>query len=508
MLKKLAISLISLILFIGFQACNSSSDLPNETVAASSDVSVSAFSLKANSNILSNLDSVFFSIDLVNAKIFNADSLPCGTDISRLLVNVTAPSTASTVELKYKNQFERDTTVTYTSEFSDSINFAAGEVTLHIVAADGTTKRDYDISVNVHKVVADTLIWDQTDLRTLPSLFAKPEESKTVEMNKTIYCLTSHKGEYSVSATTDPYGEWKADGLDFPFVPEIESFATAGGNFFILSKEGELFKSADLRQWTSCGQVWSHIFGEYDTSLIGLKKDGGNYFTASYPESKSVAVPAGLPVKSTSQLYQYGTIWSPVKQVIMLGGRDRNNQPVASAWAYDGNEWVEITQRRPCAAAGFTMFPYYIVSTSEITWNQKKESVLVALGGTLADGTNNRNVYISRDLGFNWALADSLMQLPEFFPSLAGSQAFVVNYEMTVDSRSETRQSAEWSRLPLAPLPRWWHRPAGARSRATADITSWEVPYIYMYGGTLENGELSNTVWRGVISNLTFKPLQ
>jgi hypothetical protein len=45
-------------------------------------------------------------------------------------------------------------------------------------------------------------------------------------------------------------------------------------------------------------------------------------------------------------------------------------------------------------------------------------------------------------------------------------------------------------------------------SRATAPITQWEVPYIYLFGGYDSEGYLYNSVWRGVINRLSFKPLQ
>lgn len=50
---------------------------------------VKGFNLKADAKVLSALDSVFFSIDLVNAQIFNADSLPYGTRVNKLVLQIT-----------------------------------------------------------------------------------------------------------------------------------------------------------------------------------------------------------------------------------------------------------------------------------------------------------------------------------------------------------------------------------------------------------------------------------
>ncbi|MDE5875036.1 MAG: hypothetical protein K2H15_05265, partial [Muribaculaceae bacterium] len=81
-------------------ACNSDSDSDKQEVAVtSSTVAINSFYLKADAKVMKNLDSVFFSIDLNKAIIFNADSLPKGTDISRLLPSVNFASSMAAVTL-------------------------------------------------------------------------------------------------------------------------------------------------------------------------------------------------------------------------------------------------------------------------------------------------------------------------------------------------------------------------------------------------------------------------
>lgn len=84
---------IILALLLGvFQACNSDDDNEEytaETYVSAGNTAITAFSLAKNDSVLPYLDSVYFSIDLTTAQIFNADSLPCGTDVSRLIVNIT-----------------------------------------------------------------------------------------------------------------------------------------------------------------------------------------------------------------------------------------------------------------------------------------------------------------------------------------------------------------------------------------------------------------------------------
>ena len=216
MLKKVAIYLISGAVMAGVASCNSGTSSTVISSEASSEVAVTAFSLKANENILSSLDSVYFSIDLNNARIFNADSLPKGTDISRMLVNITT-GYVSKAELRFKNINLRDTVIDYDSDnTTDSIDFAAGPVTLHLVALDGTTTRDYSIEINVHTIVSDTLMWQPEARRNLPSTLSAPEAQKTVKSGETYVCMTTESGNVSIATAQDPAGQWDSQSVTLP----------------------------------------------------------------------------------------------------------------------------------------------------------------------------------------------------------------------------------------------------------------------------------------------------
>ena len=82
--------LATLLAAMGFAGCNSEKE--DIATVSYSSVAVEGFSLAADDSVLANLDSVFFTIDLNNALIFNADSLPVGTDVSKLVVKVNTTS--------------------------------------------------------------------------------------------------------------------------------------------------------------------------------------------------------------------------------------------------------------------------------------------------------------------------------------------------------------------------------------------------------------------------------
>ena len=133
-----------------------------------------------------------------------------------------------------------------------------------------------------------------------------------------------------------------------------------------------------------------------------------------------------------------------------------------------------------------------------------KYSTLFAIGGRDEDGDVTRTVYISKDQGINWHKADSLLQMPDYVPEAAFAQAVV--WDSTL-GRSAAMDG--WNETPSRQLPPWWTI-AGtySDSRATKPVTTWECPFIYLYGGYDAYGQLNATVWRGVINRLMFKPLE
>lgn len=511
MLKKVAIYLISGAVMAGVASCNSGTSSTVISSEASSEVAVTAFSLKANENILSSLDSVYFSIDLNNARIFNADSLPKGTNISRMLVNITT-GYVSKAELRFKNINLRDTVIDYDSDnTTDSIDFAAGPVTLHLVALDGTTTRDYSIEINVHTIVSDTLMWQPEARRNLPSTLSAPEAQKTVKSGETYVCMTTESGNVSIATAQDPAGQWDSQSVTLSFNPDVDELAATDEALFILSDNGDLYQSTDLGEtWTDCSTSWYHITGAYGSTLLGIEYDGTKYNNVTYPATISTPVSDRFPVKGNSELVIYTSEWSDNPVALMIGGRSAAGSKLYDTWAYDGSQWANLTRTHPIAADGMTLLPYYLVKTSDTNWRVTKQSILMAIGGQMSNGKNNEIVYVSKDLGFNWAEADSLMQLPEFLTPVNMAQVFVHDVKFTdSDASTQSRAIDCWTALPRKQVPRWWVDPmAVVNSRAVAPITSWEVPFIYMFGGYDNEGKLVDSIWRSTITTLAFKPLQ
>ena len=113
---------LALVAAMSLQSCNKKNDEPASTttdydVYSSASTLVSSFGLKANTKILAHLDSVKFTIDQDRGIIYNADSLPRGTRINALLVDLSTAANVSSREFIIKNgTVQRQNPLNYVSK--------------------------------------------------------------------------------------------------------------------------------------------------------------------------------------------------------------------------------------------------------------------------------------------------------------------------------------------------------------------------------------------------------
>lgn len=503
--KRFSIYLLMGILFASVSfSCSDDDD--NDIVMTDSLISstaVTAFSLEADDEIMENLDTVFFTIDLKNALIYNADSLPMGTNISNLKINMTYVACSSAEFHVTGGKSMSDTTFVYSS--GDSIDFT-GDVKFEIISQDMSAKRTYDIKVNVHKMKPDSLSWDKVARRDVPAYTTTLKSQKTVQYDGKLYCLVNEGNSYVLSTTSHPGEEtWVKNRVNFAFKPKNETFTATENALYILDENNALYSSVDGMEWTPCGETWYSILGSYDDRLLGVVKVGEDYLHTEYPMRATFTkskVLSSFPVEGVSQMVTLNSKWAVGKQRIVMGGVTANGTYLCDTWGYDGDTWGKITRYSATAdVKDATLFAYTYTYFDAETWTTYEYPALYLIGGVMKDGKSlDNSVYISTDNGMTWGQGNESLQLPEYIEPFANAQAFV--YESTFEDARSSENSG-WIEMPSQKMP------AGYRykSRATVAVTSWDCPYVYLFGGTAENGTLYNNIWRGVINRLTFKPL-
>lgn len=477
----LRLFILALGAIVSLSACNSSdeeTDDVNYNDSASSTL-VTSFSLRPNYKLLNNLDSVFFSIDQVKGEIFNADSLPWGTDVRKLTVNVGVPSTSAVEIIMPKLSDGTDTVINLLENATDSINFSHGRVWLRVASGDGNYERIYNVKVNVHQCHSDSLQWS-SDVYRLPAQPDGLRAQRTVELNEKFYSLSQGSSELILSTATSP-GQAQWDNTPITTLPSdinINTLTATSDALYLLSESGSLWSSADGLNWTEVETGWSHIYGAYQADVIGVK--GEEWY--SYPSGLSGAIDPEMPVKGTSQMWSYVNEWAISPQAIFVGGIAADGSYSGNAWAFDGNSWVRlsnrINERELPAAANYLLFPYFTFKVDKSSFFVNNRSSWFALGGVTADGKAQTKLYVSLDNGVNWILAPEELQLPTTIAPRSAASIILNNHTFT------------------------------ASSRAVKPITEWDAPYIYMFGGYNPDGAIFNELHIGVINRLTFKPLQ
>ena len=503
MSRKLPIYTVLALMGVAAASCNS--DPEQATVSTYESTAVDAFSLKANDKVLAHLDSVYFSIDLNNGRIFNADSLPKGTDVSRLAVNVSTTAVGR-VELIVNRGALGDTIYNYTASQNDSIDFSHGPVTLRITAQNGDI-RNYSVNVNVHKMEPDSLYWNRSAVTALPTSLDAVVQKSVKFRDQAVTLTADADGNACIALSDDPADGWQTFAAQLPADADVRSLTATTDALYILDAAGALYTaSSPEASWTATGERMSTLLGGYGSTLLAVKSDtSGKPAIAGYPAGRiaSMPVPDGFPVKGSSELITFQSKWSENPTAVLVGGETSDGKFTGSAWAFDGDSWACINSTSPLPQmSGYSLVSYYGFITNA-DWSVDEYDVLLAMGGRGELGVPSHAVYISWDRGITWRLAATTMHLPDYLPAFAYADALVFTSSMSVDGRASTL----WNERPDDPMPRWWRIAEAPLVRATAPITSWECPYLYLFGGLNGVGTLYDTVWRGVINRLTFVPL-
>ncbi|MDE6271513.1 MAG: hypothetical protein K2M31_00700, partial [Muribaculaceae bacterium] len=452
MTKKLYIIPALLAVLSLFGACNSKEEPEKIDAVVAQSVAVTKFTLKPNSKVMANLDSVYFSIDLEHRVIYNADSLPVGTQIDKLTPIITYPSSVSKAEITMSGGQTRTGTVNYKENPSDSIDFT-GDVWLRLASADESAAMTYRLKVNVHKCVGDSLMWDREAVAALPSRMANPRAQKTVDDGREIITIVEESdGTLTLATTIDPAGKsWTKKQLDLSFSPNLRSLTAAADKLYMLNDSGVLMTSSDNGlTWTSVSVQWADIIGEYNGSLLGISGTSSSPRFDIYPRPAGFIptdLPSDFPTEGRSNFGTFSSKWAAAPIGFFTGGR-RDGHISTATWAYDGDNWAKISDNPLPALSEALIVPYFSYKKTNASWIQTEYSVWLCMGGRLADGTVNETLYITYDNGVNWRKASEIMQYPEFARPGYQADGIVRSTPMEADMTDNWTRMASARRAP------------------------------------------------------------
>ena len=336
-----------------------------------------------------------FSIDQLNNRIYNADSLPY---LSDTLLNYFAIDTFTVTGYV----FTGDTVLT-TPAYTDLTKAMNGKdgIMFTVYANDRQTTKNFRLDVRVHMQDPDSMSWKQ--LNEVPQGFANAalgDNFKVLSNDNEVLIISGNEQSVYHAALGNGVGyAWSKDNLKG--VPEDVIWSTAlrfGDKLYVNTASGKVYGSEDGVSWLEV----EALSGNVKTLLVGMTKrllaiqtiDGKDYFCYTEAEdatwSRGVEVPAGFP---TEQISSTLTITSTGVEKATITGMPLTHEDEVVPWfTFEGNEWAALdTEELACPALGHpTIFSidknffifgdnfeamYY--SPSALTWGEVTRRILL-----------------------------------------------------------------------------------------------------------------------------------
>ena len=359
-----------------------------------------------------------FTIDQAACRIYNSDSLPFATNLSKLVVSMSVDGVASIYNDK-SDAFE------YFSG-TDSIDFTSPR-TLRITSLDGSYFKDYLVTVSAHKVDPDKMVWSkiETPNGILPV--------RLLEFGEDMLLLGKNQDNPAL-ALMPLSGNSAWAPVEISGLPPTADFTTAAvfnEKLYVLA-DGNLYTSDDAASWSCASQ------GNDLVAIVGASSDkGGAIWTAStnnlFCSTDGVSfenkgeLPDGFPLYGISSVAYPLSHNKNIIRFVLVGYSEQDKSGAPKVWSRLSTEsaWVEYSN------AGN---PYPCPSLADITVLHY-DNFLYAFGGKgFVDGKDVEafsSFYVSKDNGIVWkAMQGYMQQLPK---ELVGKN---VPFAATVDSNN------------------------------------------------------------------------
>ena len=380
---------------------NSNSGIDDWTLG---NAQIASFVLSSDS--VPGLSNVKFTIDQLNSKIFNRDSMPYGTEIKEKIF----------CDLKFDDQnlgvgnilFVSQSTgdsVVWTSS-SDSIDFSA-PVTITVTPYDGLSKKIYEAKLNIHQENPDTMVWHKYSGLITGKTF---KDMIVIPFDGSYYMYALEKDIYrlykSDTKNTDDWNEIALNG--FPEKAVLSQITEYEGDLYAISEDYTLYcsyagqNSEEEQNWmvvdgvpaikTLLGCLSDNIVSGRASVLSGIALEDETLHFISINKNNEweigSAIPEKFPVSGFGSL-DYETMYHP--RIIVTAGRDSNDELSNNVWStMDGLSWTLLTTKVAVFSPreGASLFYY--------------DNNLFIIGGIDSSGKALKDICYSKDQGINW----------------------------------------------------------------------------------------------------------
>ena len=437
---------------------------------------ISGFSLTNDS--ITGLSSVKFTIDQLNGKIFNKDSMPYGTVIDeKVLCKLTFDSYLDVANVAFVNILTNDTVWGTT----DSVDFST-PVEITVYPLDGITTKKYEAKINIHQVNPETMVWQKHS-----DMFSdkKYNDMKVISFRDSYYMYVCEDGVYSLFVSeTEKIDNWREITLSgFPDKAILLQIAENEGGLYVITEDGGLYCSSEEQnssgeqQWsqiegvptikTLLGYLSANIISNRPSAITGIAVEDGTMKFFSIFKNNSwdtgSVVPANFPVSGFGSIH-YEAMYNP--RIVIAAGRDMNDYMSNDVWStIDGKSWALISTN------GVPFSPREGVALSIY------DNCFFLVGGIDNKGKALKDIYFSVDQGITW----------------------FHNYFTYVDSEDENSEEQVLVEKSIYEMPEDY------ASRCFNSVIVDDNNYMLLFGGKAsKDTNVLSDLWRGRINRLGF----
>lgn len=337
------------------------------------------------------------TIDQINNKIYNQDSLPYGSDPSSILASL---SCVGSVAYCIAGEAEPEWKM-YSS--SDSIDFSY-LLKFRVMSNDGKAYRDYEVKLNVHQQDGEEFVWQKVS-ENAP--FEDMKQTKAVFWNNQIFVLGRKDG--AIYASRQEQNQWTLIPTSGCELAEISSLTVLNNKLYLNTTDGRILVSENGSIWSPAGNGLSidHLIAATENRLFALaggeivySKDAGINW-----EKDSIDTPsAWLPTQDVTGIYY--ELNNGNQQMVLAG----NRAPEVFAQDTTAMVWSKLFLAQSQKEQPWIYYPVTAENTfpcpnlsnlSLVRYNNN----IIALGGIPVNGTGGiayNKLYVSKDNGITW----------------------------------------------------------------------------------------------------------
>lgn len=358
-----------------------------------------------------------FVIDQNKGLIYNADSLPVGTDISKVVVNILADGYYIAIEAGENDSLWIET---------DSLDFT-NPIQFKVLSEMNIFGQTYTAKINVQQQDPDILAWHKLE----SNLSTEIQSQKAVYLNNKIYVFAEQDSQIAVTSSSNGK-EWTTlQAIDITDKASYSSAMAWNGNLYILANK-VLYTSTNGINWTKVEteQTFSHLFANSKNKMIGA--DSENHYIESTDGihwERYGSLPQNFPQSPyTFATYSLSTN-SNLKRIVMMGYNPAEEDTTNVVWSQIDNEheWAEMTyDNNQHLCPKFT-------NPTIIHYDEK----LYAFGGPVVRTESIdafTQFYTSKDNGISWEPVKKNLSFPEEFKTLY--EASEGNYSCILDKNN------------------------------------------------------------------------